>query len=267
MMVYLLALSRRTMPGNDTSNRSVKTAETVFEIVEVLSDAGEASLTTLARRLDMPRSTLHTYLATLLELDYLRKEDDTYRLGLKFLDHGARVQRNEPLYEASAPFLEQVSNETKEIVWVVTEEHGQAVCLRKAEGERAIQPYKRVGGRLTMHDIAAGKAILAELDDERVREIIDAQGLPARTEHTITDIDDLFAELEEIRETGVAFNDGESMEGFRAVASPICPGETPYGSLVVSGPKNRIRDDRFRKELPEIVSGATNALELNLVSE
>lgn len=254
------------MAGNDTPQRSVKTAETVFEIVEILGEAERATLTDLADRLDMPPSTLHTYLTTLLEGGYLRKEDNEYQLSLKFLDYGVRVQKSEALYEASAPFLEQISNETKEIAWVVVEEHGEAVSLRKAKGERAIQPYKRLGGRLTMHDIAAGKAILAELDDERVWEIIDEHGLPRRTENTITDPEELFDELDEIRETGVAFNDGESMEGFRAVASPVCPGDTPYGSIVVSGPKNRIRDERFRDELPEIVSGTTNALELELAS-
>jgi DNA-binding IclR family transcriptional regulator len=254
------------MSGDDTPNRSVKTVETAFEVVAALEDAGAATLTTLGERLDMPRSTLHTYLATLVDQGYVRRDEDTYRLGLKFLHHGARIQQENPLYEASAPFLEQVSAETKEIAWVVTEDHGRAVPLRKAEGERAIQPYKRVGRRLSMHDIAAGKAILAHLDRERVREIADTHGLPARTGRTITDVEDLFAELEEIRETGVALNDGESMEGFRAVASPVCPRGDLYGSLVVSGPKNRIRGERFREELPEIVSGAANALELELVS-
>ncbi|WP_435348550.1 IclR family transcriptional regulator [Haloarchaeobius sp. HRN-SO-5] len=254
------------MDGDDTRKRSVKTAETVFDIVELLADADSASLTTIADHLDMPRSTLHPYLTTLVDREYLRKDGDEYLLSFKFLDHGVAAQQNELVYEVSAPFLEQVAEETKEIVWLVVEEHGRAVCLRKAEGEHAIQPYKRIGLRMTMHDIASGKAILAELPDERVREIVDHHGLPARTDRTITDVDELIAELEEIRETGVAFNDGESMEGFRAVASPICPSGTLYGSLVVSGPKNRISGERFTEDLPDIVSGTTNALELELTS-
>jgi IclR family acetate operon transcriptional repressor len=255
------------MEKDDTGKRSVKTAETVFEIVDLLDEVESASLTTIATELDMPRSTLHPYLTTLVDQEYLRKEGDDYRLSLKFLDHGVKAQQNEPVYEISAPFLDQIAEETREIVWLVVEEHGKAVCLRKAEGEHAIQPYKRVGLRMTMHDIASGKAILAELGDDRVREIIDRYGLPERTERTITDPDELFAELEEIRETGIALNDGESMEGFRAVASPICPQGTLCGSLVVSGPKNRIRDERFGEELPQIVSGTTNALELELASQ
>lgn len=251
---------------DDNSSRSVKTAERAFRIVELLDEIGEASLTTIADHLDMPRSTLHTYLSTLVDQQYLTKEESTYRLSLKFLDYGVKVQQNEPIYETCEPFLEQVAHQTEEIAWIVVEEYGRAVCLRKAEGELAIQPYKRVGARLSMHDIAAGKALLAELSDDRIRAIVDQYGLPRRTENTITDPDALFAELDEIRETGVAFNDGESMEGFRAVASSIRSDGDLHGALVVSGPKNRFQDDRFRDELPEIVTGATNAIELELLS-
>jgi len=254
------------MGQHNESRRTVKTAERTFDIVELLNDLESASLTELAQALDVPRSTLHTYLTTLVDKGYLRKDGDAYELSLKFLDHGVKAQKNEPLYEVSGPFLEQVSSETEEIAWIVVEEQGEAVCLRKAEGKRAIQPYKRVGGRLSMHDIAAGKAILSTFSEERVWEIIEHYGLPARTENTITDPDELFEELAEIRRTGVAFNDCESMEGFRAVASPIRPEDTLYGALVTSGPKNRFHDDRFRNELPEIISGAANAMELELMS-
>lgn len=251
---------------DESSKRSVKSAERAFRIIELLDEIEEASLTTIADELDMPRSTLHTYLTTLLDQQYLRKQGNTYRLSLKFLDYGVNVQQTEVIYDACEPFLEQVATETKEIAWIVVEEHGRAVCLRKAEGERAIQPYKRVGARLTMHDIAAGKALLAELTDDRVREVIDRYGLPQRTEKTITTSEALFEELEQVREAGVAFNDGESMDGFRAVASSVTPNGELCGALVVSGPANRLQGDRFRTDLPEIVTGTTNALELELLS-
>lgn len=244
----------------------MKSAERAFKIIDLLNEIEAASLTTIADHLDMPRSTLHTYLSTLLDHQYLRKDGNEYRLSLKYLDYGVNVQQNEPIYDVCEPFLEQVAQETKEIAWIVVEEHGLAVCLRKAEGERAIQPYKRIGARLTMHNIASGKALLAEMSDERVEEIIDRYGLPKSTERTISSRDALFEELEEVRETGYARNDGESLDGFRAVASSICPRDELYGSLVVSGPANRFQGDRFQYELPEIVTGTTNALELELMS-
>jgi len=88
--------------------------------------------------------------------------------------------------------------------------------------------------------------------------------VPERTENTITSPEDLFREVESVRTEGVAFNDEESITGFRAVASPVTSPDGQVGAFVVSGPRNRIQGDRFSETLPEIVSGAANALELEL---
>lgn len=139
--------------------------------------------------------------------------------------------------------------------------------MRKAKGEHAVQPYKKIGARLHLHNTVSGKTILAELHEERIREIIDKHGLPRYTEDTITDPDRLFQELEAVREDGVAFNDGESTQGFRAVASSIHLDGKILGSIVVWGPKNRFKGDRFTKTIPDSLTGAANAFELELLSE
>lgn len=254
------------MSDHDSRDGTVKAAATVVDIIETVSDLERATLTELADELDMPRSTLHGYLTTLVEQQYLRKEDAEYALSLQLFTHGARAQRANPLYRESKPFLDQMADQTREIAWLVVEEYGRGICLRKAKGELAVQPYKRMGARISLHDTAAGKAILSQLPDERVRSIADEHGLPASTENTITDIETLFAELETVRERGVALNDEESIDGFRAVASPVSSPSGRIGSVVVSGPKNRLQGERFTETVPEIVSGAANALELELTS-
>ncbi len=52
----------------------------------------------------------------------------------------------------------------------------------------------------------SAKAILSAFPDERVRDIVDRHGLPAKTPQTITDPDALFEELATIRERGFALN-------------------------------------------------------------
>ncbi len=252
------------MSSDTAGGDTVQASERTLAIVNSLRGGKERTLTELATELDMPPSTLHGYLSSMVNSEYLVKEDGAYRLGLRFLEHGVVVQRTNDLYDPAGPILDQVAEETREIVWLVVEEYGRAVCLRKAEGDLAIQPYKTIGGRLPLHNIAAGKAILAHLPERRVNRIIDRHGLPAFTDATITDRDRLFEELDRIAETGVAFNDGESLERFRAVASPIRLDGEVRGSLVVSGPKKRLRGDRFTQEIPETVTGAANALELQI---
>lgn len=254
------------MSDEETGHRTVKTAETTVRILETVSQLGHASLTELADALDMHRSTLHAHLSTLVEQEYLRKDNTQYTLGLRPFTHGTRAQRTNPFYEDSKQFLKQMTEQTNEIAWLVVEEHGRGVCLRKAKGELAVQPYKELGARISLHDTAAGKAILSRLPRERTQAVIDRYGLPERTENTITSPEDLFREVESARSEGVAFNDEESIAGFRAVASPVSAPDEQVGALVVSGPKNRLRGEQFSETVPEIVSGAANALELELSS-
>jgi DNA-binding IclR family transcriptional regulator len=104
---------------------------------------------------------------------------------------------------------------------------------------------------------------LAHLPDERVRELL-AGELAQRTENTLTDPDELRDELERIRERGYAYSMQESVEGMRAVAAPILLDGTVVGSISLAGPANRFVGDRFETEIPDMVRGAANELELKL---
>ena len=250
------------MSGDRT--RTVKSADNLFGVLEAVHELEGAGTTEVADYLDIAKSTAHDHLTTLVEHEFLIKDGSTYRVGLKCLNYGMQAKNRLELAKVAKPSLEQMAEETGEIVWLTVEEYGKGVFIEKAMGERAVQPYGEIGRRVPLHDLAAGKAILAHLPEERVREIVEKHPLPERTENTITDVEELLAELETIRERGYALNDSETFEGFRAVASPIVVGGELLGSIVVSGPENRFRGERFRSELPEIVTGTANAIELSL---
>jgi len=247
-----------------TSKNRIKTAGTIFQLVETLEELNGATCTELANELGIPVSTMHDHLSTLLELEYLVEEDGVYRNGLKFLQRGIAVRNNIPISTIIQPTLDDLADETGEVAWLSVEEHGKIVYLNNAKGSQAVQTHAEIGARAHMHYLAAGKAILAHFPTDRVREIIDRHDLPEATKRTITSSECLFEELEEIREQGFAFNDGERVLGLRAVAAPIFQNSNILGTLGISGPANRMKGERFREEIPEILMGATNELELKL---
>lgn len=247
-----------------TSNKGVKSVDTMFDIVETLRRLNGAGITDVADELGLAKSTVHAHLATLLRHEYVVAEDGEYRIGLKFMDLGIHARDRLPLSSVGKPILDQVAQETEEMGWLVVEEHGQAVYLRKATGKRAVQTHSRVGKRVHLHYPAAGKAILSALPNEVVRDIVDRHGLPPKTDRTITDLDELFAELDRIRERGVAFNEGEELQSIRAVGVPIVFEGEVLGSISVSGPSKRMTGERFRETLPELLLGAANEIELKL---
>lgn len=107
--------------------------------------------------------------------------------------------------------------------------------------------------------------MLAAMSDQEVESIIKDKGLEAKTENTITDIDSLFEELEEIREKGVAFNREETNLGIRAVGASITrPNGVVLGAISVSGPAHRLSGELFNEELPKKIRGTAQEIELNL---
>ncbi len=250
------------MTARNRETGTVKTTETVFSIIEGLEELEEARLSALAEYVDFSVSTVHDHLTTLEELGYVVREDNTYRLGLRFLRLGNRatdIVHLRPVRER----LEDIAEESGETAWFVVEEDGLAVHIDRELGEHGVRTANRVGRRSHLHIHAGGKAILAHLPEERVREIIDEAGLPASTKNTITAEDELFEELERVADQGYAMNDNEEIQGARSVAAPIVV-DAVLGAVSIGGPANRIEGARFREELPELVTGMVNEIELEL---
>ncbi|MFC5973642.1 IclR family transcriptional regulator [Halomarina salina] len=247
------------------AKHAVKSVENAFEILDALKQLNGAGVSELSEHLGLPKSTIHNYLSTLVQEEYVVKEGSTYHIGIRFLEYGAFARIQMDIYEIARPEVDDLAERTGELANLMVEQHGRGSYLHRARGERAVQVEAHVGTRVSLHGTALGKAMLAHFPDERVDEIVEMHGLTGFTPTTITDRDELEAELAEIRETGVAFDDEERLPGLRCVAAPILSNNgRVLGAISVSGPSNRIRDDRFTEELPNRVLEAVNVIELNV---
>lgn len=244
----------------------VRSADNLFAVLDAVHELEGAGVTEIAEYLDLPKSTIHDHLTTLVKHKFLTKDRSTYRVGLRCYYYGIQAKKRREFLDVVKPSLDRIARKTGEISWFMVEEHGKGVYLEKSKGDQAVQPYGELGKRVPMHNIASGKAILAHMPEERVREIVRENPIENSTENTLSNVEELLDALETIRERGYALNDGETFEGFRAVASPIIHDGEPLGSIAVSGPENRFRGERFTKELPEMITGAANAIELSLTS-
>ena len=251
------------MARHNTS-RTVKTADTVFDVVVALQELDGSTVTEVADHLDLAKSTVHTYLATLERKEYVTKEGSTYDLSLKFLDHGMYAVGKNNLASVARPVLEQTAEETGEVVWLIVEEHGRAVYLDRAKGDRAIQTSGRRGLRTDLHFLAAGKCILANMREEAVDRVLDRHGLPAQTEHSITNRETLFRELQQVREQNYAHNRGEEVRGVHAVGAPILQNGTVYGGVSIAGPAVRFQDEEHDRRMRQAIMEAANTIELSL---
>jgi len=248
----------------DRKASGVEATKTSFSLIRELKQKDRASLTEMATTLDLPKSTVFYHLNTLEDLGYVIKEGTEYRLSLRFLELGELARSQLPVYEVGKPQVEKLAKEANGNGYLTVEQNdlGVIVYLRK---ENKINLGDYVGRTVYLTSTAMGKAILAYLPEDRIDEVIDHHGMPKMTSSSLTDREELLAELKQVRERGYAVSKGEQVKGLRAIAAPITgPDDTVYGTLSIAGPEQVMSDDRLQNELPEKVLSAANVVELKL---
>lgn len=243
----------------------VRTTAKSFEILDALYENNGATLLELTENLEIPKSTIHRHLATLQKYGYVHVEDDEYQVGFRFLELGEYTRNRKEAYRLAEQPVKTLAEETGERAQFTVEEQGEGIYLYVETGQHAVKTGVSVGYRVPLHSTSAGKVILSQLPSDRVDEILNDKELPALTEETITDPQELKSQLSEIRERGYAFNREENITGLRAVSGPVTDeNDELIGVLSVSGPSHRMKGEWFRSELPDLVLGTANEFELRI---
>lgn len=240
----------------------LKTVEKSVNIILALNRSEGMSFPDLADEFEMPTSTIHDYVQTLESLELIVKDNDEYRVSTRFLGIGIRAREQMEIFQVAGPQVQELAQNTEEHAALMIEEHDVGVLLYISQGQNALDLGVTTGFRMALPTNAPGKAILANLSRERVERILDKHGLPKITKNTITEREELFKELSEIRERGFATDNEERAEGVRAVAAPIVPADNVQGALAISGPAHRMEGEWFDEELPDILLKATNVVEI-----
>jgi DNA-binding IclR family transcriptional regulator len=126
------------------------------------------------------------------------------------------------LRRQALPYLVELAEETGETAFLMIRDHNEALCIERVEGTYPVRVLAmNVGGRLPLHLGGGQRALMAELPDEEVLRIIREKGMPKFTELSVTDPQELLAELEGTRQRGY----GRSWED-------ITPGVAAVGVLI-----------------------------------
>jgi Transcriptional regulator len=223
----------------DESSGIRKTTQTSLTIVDAVNDLSGATLSELSDYTGLATSTVHTHLHTLEQLEYVVEIDDEYRLGLKLFHLGENARMRDGRYRLARQTATELAGVVNEEVNFSVEEYGRSVVLFNELSGASHEEFQ-VGRYFDMHSSASGKAMLAEFSDARVWDIVDDRGLPEYTDNTITDPEELFAELSTIREQGYAVNRQEELEGLRAVGMAVTEADgSVFGALDISSPSYR----------------------------
>lgn len=243
---------------------TVGSVETVFDIVEFLYQHEGTTISEIASDLDYAKSTVHRHLTTLVHRGYVVQRDGYY-VSLRFLELGQQARTRRRAYQLAKEKVNELAAVTDERAQFLVEEHGEAVYVHRAFGDNAVRTDPGIGKRVPLHATASGKAILGAMPPAERSRIIEQTSFTTITSETISGPDELSEELEHICERGYAFNREENLDGLHAVGVPITgPDESVVGGLSVSGPSHRLTGEWLRDELPSLLLGTANEVELNI---
>lgn len=227
----------------------VKSVVRVFDLLELMADAGgDITLSELSKAADLPLPTIHRLLRTLVSLGFARQlANRRYALGPRLVRLGEVANRQ--FGQLAKPQLQQLVADLGETANLATLDGDRAIYVSQAPSPHAMRMFTEVGRRSHLHSSGVGKAILAQLDDGEVRDIIGRTGLPPATSHSLQTFETLFEDLRVTRERGFAIDDGEHEIGVRCYATAV-PGAPIPTAISVSGPVSRVDDAFAERAVP-----------------
>jgi IclR family transcriptional regulator, pca regulon regulatory protein len=180
----------------------------------------------IADDLGMSRSTTHRYVSTLVKLGYVKQgQRRKYRLSLGVTRLGMQALNGTGLRDHAREDMAGLSTRVScDVSLAALDEHGaEIVYIERVRRLRRGQPDAgpQAGSRLPAHCTAMGKILLAHLADPELDEMLAEMTLESLGPNTITDAGTLRAELEQIRDEGLALEDQERAEELIGIATPV----------------------------------------------
>lgn len=231
----------------------------VMQILEALAGSPDGvSVRDLSRAIGCGKGTISKMLDTLERRHYVRQDGSTGRFALTWrllaLAFGHSDQAGMP--RVFLPVLQELADETDELVQLAVVDGDQVLFVAKAEGRgQTVRLLPLVGLWAPLHATASGKLWLAALTAREVSRVL-GRRLPAVAPKTITSMDALRKELERVRAAGYALADEELAEGGRAIAAPITREGAMVGAVALSGPAYRLPLDRLHALAPRVIEAA-----------
>ena len=250
------------MAASDTKS-SIQVIDRMMTLLDLLAEHTQpASLKLLAQQAGLHPSSAHRILNVMVGKGLVDKLDGgTYRLGLKLLELGNLVRARLDIRREALPYMQTLHQDIGETVNLSLRQGDEMVYVeRTAGGQSMMRVVQLVGTRAPLHITAVGKIFLADMGDEAALDYAKRTGLPAYTEHTITQPKALCEALAKIRKNGFAFDDEEAEKGVACIGAGIRDAEGKLiAGLSISAPVDR-QDKSWPKEVKAAAAQISHAL-------
>lgn len=214
-----------------------------LDVLELVANAGRpVRLSELLAKSGYPKATLYRFLQTLTNQGMLihDAESQAYSLGMRLVRLAHAAWSNSSLAPVARTTLDQLSQEIGETIHLAQLDQGQVLYIDKRNAARPVEMFSMAGKIAPAYCTGVGKAMLAFLSADALREALTRQSFHRYTPNTLNSQKTLLAELSRIRERGHAFDREEHEPGIICIAVPILlPAGQVVGGLSITSTKSR----------------------------
>jgi DNA-binding IclR family transcriptional regulator len=177
----------------------------------------------IARTLDLSPAIVQRLINTLNEKHYVRRDAATkrYSIGYQVLGIGQKLQTKDAMLLETRKGLEALNQRMNLDAFMAVLQGRHAIYLLFLPGGGPLSLLCEPGQTILLHNTAIGKAILASMTDDEARELLGPGPLPSITPRTLTDPDEVIAQLAEVRRRGYAIVEDENITGITSVGALI----------------------------------------------
>ncbi len=228
-----------------------------LDLLEALLNARQPlGVTELSRLTEQSKSTVHRALTVLVQHGFARQRPDSrYELGMRLAALSGQGSGLPAWHEIALPHLEWLRDESGETSHLGVGISNEVIYVEKKESRQSLRMSSAVGWRNPLYCTALGKAILSVAPEAFRERYLASTTLAPRTEHTITDIDELVLDLGLTRARGFSIDEQELELGLRCIGSPVFDvSGSVVGAVSISGPISRVDADTLG---PLVLEAAT----------
>ncbi|NPV29865.1 MAG: IclR family transcriptional regulator [Firmicutes bacterium] len=220
----------------------------------------DMGITELSRELNLSKSTVHRLITTLEAHGFVQQVSNSgkYRPGWKLFEIAQEVPRRMGLDSTAKTYLQKLCQETGETAILAILDGTETIYIDKVETNHILKMEIKIGSRLPAYCTALGKALLCELSAEELEELYRGKEFKQYTINTISSLEQLRQELENVRIRQYAIDDEELSIGFRCVGAPVrdVSGRI-IAAISIAGPSCRLTKTRLMEVYPTVMSIAS----------
>ncbi|MEI6451473.1 MAG: IclR family transcriptional regulator [Actinomycetes bacterium] len=222
----------------------MQAVDRVAAVLEALAESGGGqSLSALAARTGLPKTTVHRICSALERVGYVRVDAATGRRGLgPALLRLATIGRRD-LRSLLEPYLERLSRDLNETVDLAVLDDLQVLFIAQHPApQRELMAIARVGAHFPAYTMASGRVLLAQLPPDELRRRLPARLEPAPGGRRVLRRE-LLRELEDVRAGGLGYEREEMRPGICAVAVAVRDADGRAASIAVPMPAARFHEN------------------------